>query len=127
MTDIGSSTPWQCTSSRPVYENPWFRVREDQVIRPDGSPGVLVTASWVSLGRIRYSAVTNVGHLFLARDLAQRDRPRSNDDWTELIWLEYPAAISLVLAGKIMESTSLAALMKAEALRQRGDWSLPGQ
>jgi 8-oxo-dGTP pyrophosphatase MutT (NUDIX family) len=190
MTDIGSSTPWQCTSSRPVYENPWFRVREDQVIRPDGSPGVygvvelseyagvvavnyhgqvalvrqwrylyggttlevpagnaapedaspidaarrelleetgLVAESWLPLGQIRYSAVTNVGHLFLARDLAQRDRPGNNDDWTELVWLDYPEVISLVLAGEIMESTSLAALMKAEALRQRGDWSLPGQ
>jgi hypothetical protein len=51
--------------------------------------------------------------------------PREQDDWTELIWLDYPEAISLVLAGEITESTSLAALMKAEALRQRGDWSLP--
>jgi 8-oxo-dGTP pyrophosphatase MutT (NUDIX family) len=25
---------------RPVYENPWIAVCEDQVIRPDGSPGI---------------------------------------------------------------------------------------
>lgn len=27
-------------SSRIVYQNPWIRVREDQVIRPDGGPGL---------------------------------------------------------------------------------------
>jgi 8-oxo-dGTP pyrophosphatase MutT (NUDIX family) len=190
MKGISSSTPWQRTSSRPVYENPWFRVREDNVVRPDGTPGIygvvelpeyagvvavddrgqvalvrqwrylygepslevpagnaapqdagpidvarrelleetgLAADTWISLGRIRYSAVTNVGHLFLARDLTKHARARSDDDWTELIWLDYPEVISLVLSGEIVESTSLAALMKAEGLRQRGDWSLlPG-
>lgn len=32
--------PWRTTSSRIVYENPWVRVREDEVIRPDGGPGI---------------------------------------------------------------------------------------
>ena len=32
--------PWRIVSSRRVYENPWIRVREDQVIRPDGQPGI---------------------------------------------------------------------------------------
>ena len=31
---------WQRLSSREVYRNPWIRVREDQVIRPDGQPGI---------------------------------------------------------------------------------------
>ncbi|MFC7403791.1 NUDIX domain-containing protein [Georgenia alba] len=30
---------WQTGASRVVYENPWLTVREDEVIRPDGSPG----------------------------------------------------------------------------------------
>lgn len=34
------SNPWQTLSSRMVYENPWIRVREDQVLRPDGLPGI---------------------------------------------------------------------------------------
>lgn len=33
------TNPWQTLSSRCVYKNPWFSVREDQVIRPDGNPG----------------------------------------------------------------------------------------
>jgi 8-oxo-dGTP pyrophosphatase MutT (NUDIX family) len=32
--------PWKTKSSRVAYENAWIRVREDQVIRPDGGPGV---------------------------------------------------------------------------------------
>jgi 8-oxo-dGTP pyrophosphatase MutT (NUDIX family)/arylsulfatase A-like enzyme len=32
--------PWRRLSSRPIYANPWIAVREDQVIRPDGKPGI---------------------------------------------------------------------------------------
>ncbi len=32
--------PWKTLSSRSAYENAWLRVREDQVIRPDGQPGI---------------------------------------------------------------------------------------
>ncbi|SFC41549.1 8-oxo-dGTP pyrophosphatase MutT, NUDIX family [Nocardioides terrae] len=32
--------PWQTTSSRTSYENPWIRVREDEVVRPDGADGI---------------------------------------------------------------------------------------
>jgi 8-oxo-dGTP pyrophosphatase MutT (NUDIX family) len=32
--------PWQTLSSRMVYENPWIQLREDQVIRPAGTPGI---------------------------------------------------------------------------------------
>ena len=32
--------PWQTLSSREVYDNPWIRVREDQVLNPRGRPGI---------------------------------------------------------------------------------------
>ncbi len=32
--------PWQTRSSRIAYENPWIRVREDAVTRPDGGEGI---------------------------------------------------------------------------------------
>lgn len=32
--------PWKTTSSRTVYRNNWISVREDEVIRPDGKPGI---------------------------------------------------------------------------------------
>jgi 8-oxo-dGTP pyrophosphatase MutT (NUDIX family) len=34
------ANPWTTLASRLVYENPWIRVREDQVSRPDGQPGI---------------------------------------------------------------------------------------
>jgi 8-oxo-dGTP pyrophosphatase MutT (NUDIX family) len=35
-----TANPWTTLSSRQVYENPWIRLREDQVLRPDGKPGI---------------------------------------------------------------------------------------
>lgn len=35
-----SINPWKTLSSEKIYENPWIRVREDQVLRPDGQPGI---------------------------------------------------------------------------------------
>lgn len=37
---MGRANPWRRVASRVVYENPWIRVREDEVIRPDGAPGI---------------------------------------------------------------------------------------
>ena len=31
---------WSVRDTRVVYENPWIRVREDAVVRPDGSDGI---------------------------------------------------------------------------------------
>jgi 8-oxo-dGTP pyrophosphatase MutT (NUDIX family) len=44
--------PWTQLSTSPIYRNPWFAVREDQVIRPDGSAGIygVVTAGRWALG-----------------------------------------------------------------------------
>src|SRR5262245_61579297 len=32
--------PWTRLSRRTTYENPWITVYEDQVLRPDGQPGI---------------------------------------------------------------------------------------
>ncbi len=37
---IENRNPWKTVSSKEVYKNAWIRVREDQVIRPDGKPGI---------------------------------------------------------------------------------------
>jgi 8-oxo-dGTP pyrophosphatase MutT (NUDIX family) len=34
------SNPWKCQTSRSIYENPWIRIEEDQVIRPNGTEGI---------------------------------------------------------------------------------------
>ncbi len=45
MSEAGPPTdpfanPWTRLDRRVVYDNPWIRVFEDQVIRPDGQPGI---------------------------------------------------------------------------------------
>lgn len=35
-----AKSPWVTRSSRTVYSNAWIDVREDDVIRPDGNPGI---------------------------------------------------------------------------------------
>jgi len=34
------ANPWRTLTSRLVYENPWIKVREDEVRRPDGASGI---------------------------------------------------------------------------------------
>lgn len=41
--------PWRLLSGRIVYDNPWISVREDQVIRPDGKPGIYGVVSFKNL------------------------------------------------------------------------------
>lgn len=40
MTSDPKKNPWTTLSSREIYLNPWIRVREDQVLKPNGSPGI---------------------------------------------------------------------------------------
>lgn len=37
---LPASNPWRTLASRQVYSNAWIRVREDQVLRPNGRPGI---------------------------------------------------------------------------------------
>ncbi|MCA9554615.1 MAG: NUDIX hydrolase [Myxococcales bacterium] len=37
---MSERNPWRTLSTRVVYENPWIKVREDEVLRPDGQPGI---------------------------------------------------------------------------------------
>lgn len=37
---MSQDNPWQTLDSTLRYENPWIRVREDRVLRPDGQPGL---------------------------------------------------------------------------------------
>ena len=64
--------PWKTLESRLVYENPWIRVREDRVIRPDGKPGIYgVVETRIATGAIALSQdnlITLVGQYRYATD-----------------------------------------------------------
>ena len=37
---LKTNTPWKTLSSKYVYENPWLKVRHDEVMKPDGTKGI---------------------------------------------------------------------------------------
>lgn len=47
-----AGNPWKTLRSTPVHRNPWFSVRTDDVVRPDGRPGTysVVTAERLATG-----------------------------------------------------------------------------
>ena len=38
--------PWQIVDSHEVYRDPWTSLRRDEVIRPDGEPGLRFTTQY---------------------------------------------------------------------------------
>lgn len=60
----GEPSPWRTVASRPVYANAWMRVREDQVVRPDGSPGIygVMEPTRLATGVV---ALTDAGEVWL--------------------------------------------------------------
>lgn len=53
--------PWKRISGRRIYENPWIKVREDQVISPTGKPGIYgVVEARVATGVVALTDDNNV-------------------------------------------------------------------
>lgn len=60
---MSADNPWKTLSSKVMYRNSWISVREDQVIRPDGSPGIYgVVETKVATGVV---ALTNDNQVWL--------------------------------------------------------------
>jgi len=62
MSDL--SNPWTTLSRRVIYENPWIRVREDQVLRPDGQPGIYGVVEFKNRA-VGVLPVDDEGHVWL--------------------------------------------------------------
>ena len=66
--------PWKTLKSTPIYDNPWFSVRRDEVIQPDGRPGVysVVSANRLACGILplwQDNSITLVGQYRYPIDL----------------------------------------------------------
>src|SRR5262245_7853420 len=72
-----TNNPWQTLSTRSVYDNPWIHVREDQVIRPDGKPGVYGVVHYKNLS-VGVVAVDNEGSIQL---VGQYRYPMNQYSW----------------------------------------------
>lgn len=58
--------PFRLKKSREIYNNPWIRVREDQVIRPDGKDGIFGVVEMQS--GVTVVALTPENDVFLSRE-----------------------------------------------------------
>lgn len=77
---MSEANPWKTVSSRVVYSNDWLRVREDEVIRPDGQPGIygVVTPRSVATGVVALNdddAITLVGQFRYTLDAYSWELP----------------------------------------------------
>ena len=71
------ANPWTTLDRRPVYENPWISVREDRVIRPDGSPGIYGVVQFKNRA-IGVLAVEDDGSIWL---VGQHRYPHDRYSW----------------------------------------------
>ena len=179
---MNPKNPWQTVDSKIVYQNPWIRVREDQVLRPDGKPGIygvveikpsagvvalnsrdeivlvgqwrytlnkfsweiptgasspedetildaakreleeetgIRAGQWTHLGTIDNSngVTTDVASLFLATGLTMTEsHPEPTED-IMIQWFDFNEAVAMVMKGDVTESSSVAAILKADKLR----------
>lgn len=58
------ASPWVTHERRLVYRNPWITVREDQVTRPDGRPGIYGVVEPVNIAT-GVVALTDAGEVVL--------------------------------------------------------------
>jgi 8-oxo-dGTP pyrophosphatase MutT (NUDIX family) len=56
--------PWQTVSTRETYANPWIRVREDQVIKPTGGPGIYGVVEYKNIA-VGVIPIDECGHTWL--------------------------------------------------------------
>jgi ADP-ribose pyrophosphatase len=94
--------PYQTLSSRIAWSSPWYRIRQDEIITPDGRPGVYnvvekEAAVWIV-------PVLSDGNIVLIKNYRY-----TVDDWC----LEVPA-------GSVKPGQSLEAAARAELLEEIG-------
>ncbi len=58
--------PWTIEETAVKYKNPWIEVREDQVIRPDGKPGIFGVVTMK--GGVSVLALDDEGYVYLTQE-----------------------------------------------------------
>lgn len=83
---------------------------------------------WDSLGQLQSSpgVLTEVIHLFLARDLQSEPMAHEHGELIEVHWLDFPAALAWARSGEITDAKTLIGIFRAAAmLHERAAAALP--
>jgi 8-oxo-dGTP pyrophosphatase MutT (NUDIX family) len=132
------ANPWRMIKTKIVYENPWIKVREDEVIRPDGKPGIYgvveiqpsvgivalnksgeiaLVGQWrYTLKKYSWEIPTGVSHsqediLFTAKRELQEETGLTAEEWTPLGTIDNCNGVT----------TDVARLFLARSLKQEAD------
>ncbi|KKR49765.1 MAG: NTP pyrophosphohydrolase including oxidative damage repair enzyme [Candidatus Curtissbacteria bacterium GW2011_GWA1_40_16] len=112
--------PWTITDSKTVYQNPWIKVREDKVIRPDGKNGIYGIVEMKH--GISVLPIDNDGNVYLTREYHYAveqittevvsggiDKGENKEDATKRELREELGitASELIYLGKVLPLTSL--------------------
>lgn len=92
----------------------------DAAVRELAEETGLAAEHWQPLGTIDNSngSTTDTAHLYLATSLSwHAPVERDENERAELLWLPFDQAVGLAVRGEIVESTSVAALLKVHVLR----------
>ena len=101
--------PWRVLETRQVYANPWMRVREDQVLRPNGTPGIYGVVEFVSA--VGVVALTLNEQVYL---VGQYRYPTDGYSWE-------------IVTGYADPSEELVRSAQRELREERGSRPAPGQ
>lgn len=97
--------PWTVRASREVYRNPWLRLREDDVLRPDGRPGIYGVVEMVDA--VGVVALSDDGRVYL---VGQHRYPTDGYGWEIVTGYGDPAEGPLLSAQReLREETGLSA------------------
>lgn len=81
------NNPWTKLSSKILYDNPWIRVQEDQVLNPAGNPGIYGTVHFKNqaVGVVPYEDgyIWMVGQYRYPLDLYSWEIPEGGGLWEE--------------------------------------------
>jgi ADP-ribose pyrophosphatase len=119
-------SPWQKISGEVKYDNPWIRVREDQVLNPSGNPGIYGVVEFKNLaigiipidendctwlvGQYRYplsaysweiiegGGALDVPHLISASRELKEEAGLEAEDWEELMRMHLSNSVTNELA-----------------------------
>jgi len=85
----------------------------------------LSARNWRELGSVDNSngVTDDVAHMFLATGLEIGSDAQDPEEQVVLSWLPFDQAVDQVLGGSITESVSVAAILKVELLRGRGEFT----
>ena len=66
---IETRGPFRVTGRTTIYENPWIRIVEDRVTKPDGQPGLFgIVEVGQGRGGVLFLPVDDAGNIYLVRE-----------------------------------------------------------